>query len=81
MALRSTGLSQSGQRTTPMSDFSGSAPNVFMSRAESHDVGGDGSSASNGSVCDLGGSSESHENGGGELLVRLSFKNMVDQQL
>lgn len=45
MALRSTGLSQSLQRTTPRSDLSGSTPKIFMSRAESHDVGGEGSSA------------------------------------
>ena len=42
MALRNMGFAQSLHCTSPISEvlLSGSAPNIFMSRAESHDVGG-----------------------------------------
>ena len=68
MALRNTGFSQSLQRTTPISDLSGSTPKIFISRAESHDVGGEGSSATCASVGDVwrGAVSESQEKGDGE---------------
>jgi hypothetical protein len=42
IALRKTGLSHSLHLTTPMSEASGLAPKIFMSRAESHEVGGEG---------------------------------------
>lgn len=42
MALLSTGFPQSLHFTRPISDLSGSAPYIFMSRADSHDVGGEG---------------------------------------
>jgi len=42
MALRKIGFPQSLHCTMPISEvlLRGSAPNIFMSRAESHDVGG-----------------------------------------
>lgn len=67
--FRSTGLSQSLQRTTPRSDLSGSMPKIFISRAESHDVGGEGSSdscVSFGGVFKRGVFNESQEKGDGE---------------
>lgn len=75
IALRKIGLSQSAQRTTPMSARSGWAPNIFMSRAESQDVGGEGRPETSGAFGDAarGGLSASHENGEGEWLVRLSL--------
>ena len=44
MALRKTGFAQSLHCTIPISEvlLRGSAPNIFMSRAESHEVGGVG---------------------------------------
>lgn len=42
IALCITGLSQSGHLTTPNSGRSGSAPKIFIWRASSHCVGGDG---------------------------------------
>lgn len=61
----------------PTSSSRGSAPNVFMSRAESHAVGGDGSSFD--ALCAGGVCGEtSHENGeaGGEELG-LSLRAIV----
>lgn len=80
MALRKIGLSQSAQRTTPMSARSGWAPNIFMSRAESHDVGGGGRPVTSGVFGDSarGGLRASHENGEGEWLVRLSLSVMAE---
>ena len=42
IALRKMGLAQSLHCTTPISEvlLRGSVPNIFMSRAESHEVGG-----------------------------------------
>ena len=77
MALRSTGLSQSLHFTMPISDFSGWAPNIFISRADSHDVGGDGSDAT---FSVFGGGEEgnaSHENAGGDSLAGLSLSDMM----
>lgn len=78
-ALRKIGLSQSAQRTTPMSARSGWAPNIFMSRAESHDVGGGGRPVTSCALGELarGGLRASHENGEGEWLVRLSLSVMA----
>jgi len=50
-----------------------------MSRAESHDVGGDSKELGSGQL-DVGdgeGASASHENAGGESLIRFSFKVMI----
>lgn len=62
MALSRTGFPQSLHLTTAYDDFSGSAPNSFMSGADSHCVGGDpgvgGPSGRGGVVGTL-----SHENG------------------
>jgi hypothetical protein len=83
IALRKIGLSHSEQRTTPMSARSGWAPNIFMSRAESHDVGGEGRPVTSGAFGDpaRGGLSASHENGEGEWLVRLSLIVIAAQRL
>lgn len=50
-----------------------------MSRADSHEVGGEGREEA-GSDVEVGGGegmSASHENGGGELLVRFSLRVMA----
>lgn len=80
MALRNTGLSQSLQRTTPGSDFNGSILKIFMSRAESHDVGGEGNSATCASVSGVvqrGIVNESQEKGDSGWLGRLSLSTMT----
>lgn len=66
-----------------MSARSGWAPNIFMSRAESHDVGGEGRPVTSGAFGDAarGGLSASHENGEGEWLVRLSLIVIAAQRL
>lgn len=54
-----------------------------MSRAESHDVGGDGKEPGSGGL-DVGGgegTSESHENAGGESVIRFNFNVMVQVEL
>jgi len=81
IALRKIGLSQSVQRTTPMSARSGCTPNIFMSRAESHDVGGEGRPVTSDVFGDVarGGLSASQENGEGEWLVRLSLIVIVSK--
>lgn len=70
--LRRTGFSQSLHFTTPISDTDvrGWQPKIFMSRAESHAVGGDGSEAA--SLLVNGGTWVSQENGGGGLVSGLS---------
>jgi hypothetical protein len=45
IALRRIGLSQSLHLTTAISARSGFAPKIFISRADNHDVGGEGSDA------------------------------------
>lgn len=52
-----------------------------MSRADSHDVGGEGNVP--GSGVDVGGgegTSASHENAGGDSLIRFNFNVMVQSQ-
>lgn len=54
----------------------GSAPNIFMSRAESHDVGGeDNEPGGSGGV--VGDGRASHEKAGGDSLIRFNFSVMV----
>ena len=80
MALRSTGFSQSLHLTMPTVDFSGEAPKIFMSRAYSHCVGGDGGALAADSSAEEDGCGESgtlsHEKGepgsGDELALSLS---------
>lgn len=62
-----------------MLSLRGSAPNIFISRAESHDVGGEVSEPSSGGV-EAGGeerTTASHEKGGGDSLIRFSLSVMV----
>ena len=73
-ALRRIGFEQSLHLTIPMSWERGDAPKVFMSGAESHDVGGEGA-RSEGSKAGGDEGSRSHVKGdaGGEGLG-LSFR-------
>lgn len=75
MKLLKTGFPQSLHLTSPISevDVSGRAPKIFMSRAESHDVGGEGSVFS---VLD-GGEGASQENGDAGAGEGLSLRVMV----
>jgi hypothetical protein len=59
-----------------MSAFRGSAPNIFISRADSHEVGGEGNEPV-GSEAAGGEGSASHEKGGGESLIRFSLSVIV----
>lgn len=79
MALLSTGFSHSLHLTTPTSALSGLAPNIFMSRAESHDVGGEGRTlGSAGGEGDLGRFDQ--ENGSGEgSVLGLSLNVIVGE--
>lgn len=63
-ALFNTGLLQSLHFTMPISCFNGSAPNIFMSRSGSQEVGGDGVESTSEGVGGVVGA-VSHENGGG----------------
>jgi len=48
-----------------------------MSRADSHEVGGEGNEVASSGAAGGEDTSASHENGGGDLLVRLSLSVMV----
>lgn len=81
MALRRTGLAQSLHWTIPISDvlFRGSAPKIFMSRADSHDVGGGiGDEESEGEEGGGVGGRFSKENGAGDGdCLSLSFRDIL----
>jgi hypothetical protein len=77
--LLRTGFSQSLHLTTPMSELSGWEPKSFMSRADSHDVGGDGrDEGSDGDSGEAGRASQEKGVVGG--LVGLSFSAMKEER-
>jgi hypothetical protein len=57
----------------------GSAPNIFMSRAESHEVGGEDKDPGSGGVAVGGGEGTraSHEKAGGDSLMRFNLSVIV----
>lgn len=73
--LLKTGFPQSLHLTSPISevDVSGRAPKIFISRAESHEVGGEGSEFSE----LVGGEGRSQENGEAGAGEGLSLRVMV----
>ena len=75
MKLLKTGFPQSLHFTSPMSevDVSGRAPKIFISRAESHEVGGEGNEFSE----LVGGEGTSQENGDAGAGEGLSLRVMV----
>lgn len=61
-----------------MSNFSGWAPHIFMSCADSHDVGGDGNESILSMLAGGVEGSASHEKAGGDSLAGLSLRVMVE---
>ena len=80
IALRRIGLRHSLHLTRPVSWTSGSEPNVFISRAESHDVGGEGARSGGSKEGGVEGSSSQEKGEAGGEGLGLSLRVMAALQ-